>query len=198
MRRGGLTAMRLFSGRRALFCLSIILAGLIRCRSNDWIFGDDDDYVRSGTMKLYFTSETDELAVCNDGTSGAYYYAPSINDTYGGNRWIIYLTQGGQCYNQNSCSARSGNYISSSGYNETMTFEDSGGLFAPALKYSNAWAFNRVYIPYCSSDIWIGDASAWGKQFRGQRIIRAVLTQLVDKGELTSGSEILFAGNPHF
>ena len=44
----------------------------------------------------------------------------------------------------------------------------------------NPWAgAHLVYVPYCSSDAWVGDAtSSFGFQFRGQRIIAALLAQL--------------------
>ncbi len=49
----------------------------------------------------------------------------------------------------------------------------------------NPWAgAHLVYLPYCSSDAWVGDAgqesNSWGFVFRGQRIIAAALAQLQD------------------
>jgi hypothetical protein len=57
-----------------------------------------------------------------------------------------------------------------------------GGIFETSKK--NPWAdANVAYVPYCSSDAWIGDVGAsdatWGWAFRGQRIVAAVLASLV-------------------
>ena len=57
-----------------------------------------------------------------------------------------------------------------------------GGIFETSHK--NPWAAaNIAYLPYCSSDAWVGDIGAsnftWGFAFRGQRILAAALHKLV-------------------
>ena len=44
-------------------------------------------------------------AVCNDGTRGGYYYAPSTV-TDAADTFVIHLPGGGQCYDEESCKAR--------------------------------------------------------------------------------------------
>jgi hypothetical protein len=60
------------------------------------------------------------------------------------------------------------------------------------------WGANKVYVPYCSSDGWIGDAlassSTWGWHFRGQRIVRETLRDLVSSAKMSVGAEVLFGG----
>jgi len=64
-----------------------------------------------------------------------------------------------------------------------------GGIFETSKK--NPWAAaNVAYVPYCSSDAWVGDAGAsestFGWHFRGQRILAAVLASLVQTQGLGS------------
>jgi len=57
-----------------------------------------------------------------------------------------------------------------------------GGIFSTSKKNPFA-AANVAYLPYCSSDAWVGDVAAspatFGFHFRGQRILAATLTALV-------------------
>ena len=48
-------------------------------------------------MTLQFVNETDPLAVCNDGTSAGFYYAPSVN---GSNLWLVYAEGSMFCFDQ--------------------------------------------------------------------------------------------------
>ena len=74
-----------------------------------------------------------------------------------------------------------------------------GGIFA--TDGSSAWGnANRVYVKYCSSDIWSGDAPAsnntFGYTFRGSRIVTAVMNGLMQNQGLgsTPGQRLLFGG----
>ena len=56
---------------------------------------------------------------------------------------------------------------------------------------------HRVYIPYCSSDGWMGDTSFDGRQYRGQRIVAAVLRDLRSQYKLGAPGEaqtVVFGG----
>jgi len=55
---------------------------------------------------------------------------------------------------------------------------------------------NKAFVTYCSSDAWVGDAAAYGFQFRGARIVDAVLASLVAKGmgNSTVPSRLVFGG----
>jgi len=88
--------------------------------------------------------------------------------------------------------------MSSSGWGQLFA---QTGLFAtnPA---QNPWATaNLVFVKYCSSDSWFGDAPAspatFGFAFRGARIVQAVVTALVAHNGLGSSGgpeRLLFAG----
>ena len=71
-----------------------------------------------------------------------------------------------------------------------------GGIFEISSK--NPWAAaNVAYVPYCSSDAWIGDIGAsdatFGWAFRGQRILASVLASLVHTQGLGSQKGVEFA-----
>jgi hypothetical protein len=55
---------------------------------------------------------------------------------------------------------------------------------------------NKAFVTYCSSDAWVGDGEMYGFQFRGQRIVSAVLASLVQKQGMGSAPDtrLLFGG----
>lgn len=139
-------------------------------------------------------SGSDPLAVCNDGTTPAY-YIKTFTDPVFSDYWLIHLQGGGQCYSEETCNDRTIFLKSSKYYGNTMSKD---GIFDSELASSSLAHVNKVYLAYCSSDGWIGDAAAsestWGYHFRGQRIIRSALHHLVKEGKLTLNSKILFSG----
>jgi Pectinacetylesterase len=54
------------------------------------------------TLTLSSLSSVDPLAVCNDGTPGAYYYAPGQGS--GSSLWLVYLEGSMFCWSKTSCS----------------------------------------------------------------------------------------------
>ena len=168
-------------------------------------------------LQMYTVSGVDEYAVCNDGSSGAYYYAPSPT---GSNQWcvspapavaasfadtsllppplrLVYLEGGMWCWDQQSCLARMQSTpfeMSSTGWKPVQVV---GGVFSttagnPFLNY------NKVYLGYCSSDAWMGDAAAssatFGYAFRGQRIIAATMADLQARHGMAAGADVVFGG----
>lgn len=124
-------------------------------------------------QKIMFDTAKHPSALCNDGTNAGYYYKPSASKS---SLVVVHLEGGGWCWDEKSCNARSANLVSSKGWGET---KDVDGLFnasTPLLRDANL-----VYVPYCSSDGWIGHISAANAPaglsygFHGQSIVRAVL-----------------------
>lgn len=140
------------------------------------------------------SSFNDPLAVCNDGTPPAYYFAKATNASFS-DYWLFFLEGGGQCYSEASCKSRSSTMKSSKSYTSTMT---EGGIFSTDSSASSFSGVNKVYVKYCTSDGWIGDAAAsdmtWGYQFRGQRVVRSALNDLIQKGLIISKSTVMFGG----
>jgi hypothetical protein len=141
----------------------------------------------------------DALAVCNDGSPGAFYYSPGTDPT----TWVVFLQGGMWCWDAESCSQRALNgpgQVSSASWPAVMT---QGGLFDTDPSLNPFASANKVYLAYCSSDAWVGDVSAETTQashgfswaFRGRRILRATLDVLVS--DLGLGGGGASASKPH-
>ena len=105
------------------------------------------------------------------------------------------------CSNGASCQLR---YSTAKFFMSSTTWASQmaqGGIFDPTPANSGFGSANRIYVKYCSSDLWSGDVAAssstpGGFAFRGARIVRAVIDSLVaDKGMgATPGQRLLFGG----
>lgn len=128
-------------------------------------------------------------AVCNDGTPAKYYFrdCPRPADECNGwsSDWIVVFTGGDSadlCYDAMSCAARNAsgarsNQTSSSGLNATLL--SPGGIFSYGGEENpNFYGCRTVYVPYCSSDAWLGNASSGGIEFRGRAVALAVMQDL--------------------
>ena len=141
-------------------------------------------------MTLTSLKATDAGAVCNDGTPAAYYFAPGSPSS---KTFLVYLSGGGQCYDAASCAGRGDGslyphhncstsdaskpcFLSSKDYGATC---NKTGIFSedPAANRPLHGA-HKAYVPYCSSDAHMGDGAKFGLQFRGRRIVDAVLADL--------------------
>eukprot|EP01035_Chromulina_nebulosa_P001735 gene1735-2340_t len=122
------------------------------------LFYDDDHHSNN-------TREFVNNAICNDGTSGGYYFSEStsysLNNTY-----LIYLRGGGQCYDEVSCSQRwieSPSLMSSKFFTESIELSgifDSNPAISPSF-----WGSKKFALAYCSSDGYIGDIGATNATF---------------------------------
>jgi len=145
----------------------------------------------------------DRLAVCNDATAAAYYFKDNNNTKL----WVVYLAGGGWCYDYASCAARynGSEYPHQDCDNSSVTapcFMSSKdfpatcgktGIFDASPSLSPLSMANKIYIPYCSSDAFMGDGKFHDWEFRGARIVRAVIEDLVRKG-LDEGATLVFGG----
>lgn len=174
----------------------------------------------SGDMSLVSLQGVDPGAVCADGSPAGYYFESSKSSSELGSRlWILYLEGGDWCFDEESCRRRckhsTGPLCSSKRWPATYqhgahpcgNLNDTTvlcGLFAPkpslgAGKGALASA-NRALLRYCTSDAHMGDASAFGFQFRGARVVKAVIKDLVQRHGLglknSQGREdtLIFAG----
>lgn len=145
-------------------------------------------------LHLQSLAAVDALAVCNDGSPGAYFFQASAT---GSSLWIVYLQGGMWCWDQASCQARfSGTDFEMSSTNWPAT-EQVGGIFSTSK--ANGWKdANKVYLSYCSSDAWVGDVPAspatYNFAFRGQRIIAATFADLIARWGLDGSANVLFGG----
>jgi hypothetical protein len=163
--------------------------------------------VRPGTdlFKVTLDLAIHPDAVCNDGSPGVMYVrrasAPADLD-----KWVIYLQGGGDCSSFEECLARWTHRGSNYGAHKMST--DTRGAPAGGVNYlappgirgggilsrsaGNAFAsWNQVFVYYCSSDYWTGQASGttysgvagplagdYFLHFRGADILDAAIADL--------------------
>jgi len=135
------------------------------------------------------TLDGDPLAVCLDGTPVSYYWKEAMQPV-GRKTWMVNLQMGDWCWDEQSCKKRcptnTTNWLCSS-KTWPPTYAVTG-IFWPLRKTSQRLKYaNKIFVAYCTSDGHMGDADAWGMHFRGARVVRNVLQDLVKRHGLGSG-----------
>ncbi|KAL3634023.1 hypothetical protein CASFOL_021077 [Castilleja foliolosa] len=140
------------------------------------VHGDQPDKEINITL---VTDATAKGAVCNDGSSAAYYYSPGFGE--GVNNWLVHLTGGAWCSDDNSCFNRLHMSVGSSTHNaKTVTFrsmKSSNQTLNPDL-----YNWNKVHIVYCDSSSFMGLTDHPKIASRGARIFEAIMDELLQKG----------------
>jgi len=155
----------------------------------------ESDFVvvpQAATLKRVSLATVDPLAVCVDGSPSAYYWqeAPPAHGADERTIWLVNLQGGGWCHSEEDCSQRcpvesTSRLCSSKAWSDERELQ---GLFHPKANHVLE-AANKVFVPYCTSDAHMGDGEAFGRQFRGQRVLQAVLTDLVKRRGLGRGKK---------
>jgi hypothetical protein len=166
----------------------------------------------------------DPLAVCNDGSPATVYYRNcSANwDSKGPdycanitNRWIIVFAgddvrgalrgdpegpppaapPGAFCYDPRSCAGRSPPLRTSAGL-PAAGFP--GGFLSPYAEVNpNFYKASSAVVPYCSSDLFLGNSTTGGVHFRGAAVLAAAvgaLLALPGGASLALADEVLVVG----
>ncbi len=156
--------------------------------------------LRSNTM--YKRTLRNKSALCNDGSRAVYYKAVQKPS-----KWIIFLESGAYCLTKVQCLARFGSdytnvLMTSKHMPNTIEGRDllSTSRSDNKLFYDNS----RVYIPYCSSDAWLGtQTNASSVQhngtveqfvFSGKIIFQSVISELLNNG-LSHAREVVLVGS---
>jgi len=138
-------------------------------------------------LRVDLPASLDAKAVCNDGSRPAYYFRKSTTPEMA-RTWLLYLKGGAWCTTKSECDNRAINLKSSK---QWLSKEMKVGIFGSK---STLGASNIAYYPYCSSDGHMGDGSAFGLEFRGYRIVRAIAKHLASAQGLKSGDTLVLAG----
>lgn len=116
-------------------------------------------------------------ARCNDGSNAGYYFLPAPSNS--SRDWVVMLDSGGWCWDEISCQARCATDASRCSSLLWPDLYSPGGILASTEpRLANA---HKVYVPYCTSDAHMGNARAYGMQFRGAVVVRSVLADLVSR-----------------
>lgn len=165
--------------------------------------GENPTQVASVMRKMEVVNAEEREALCNDGTPAAYYFRPATQEHV--NDWVVFLHGGGACGSDSTCADRakeSPRYVSSGNHPETIRQE---GIFSSsASENPDFYNWNHVEIIYCSSDLWVGDATGtvngedW--EFRGKNIVQAVIEDLqkddvLETAVLNPGDRLLLSGS---
>ncbi|VFR00864.1 unnamed protein product [Cuscuta campestris] len=144
-----------------------------------------------------------EGAVCLDGSAPA--YDLEVAQGHGDKRnWVIYLQGAGWCLNSTiyqakdnsieSCRSRAASRFGSSRYMNASVF---GHFFGAHSNETYFYKWNRVIVRYCDGCSFAGDADkpdpVTKLYYRGARIFRAVVRDLMARG-MEDSSNVLLAG----
>jgi len=151
------------------------------------------------------------LAKCNDGSTAVYYRPPDSSEE-AGSKWMIYLKGGGYCVpgspltDITNCNIRCATEpdLCTASTDPDLDLAESGlgdniGSNDPA-KNPAFYDFNKVWIPYCSSDVYSGTRDASqdtdNRVFHGKYIIQAVIADLISNTGITSADQVVMIGKP--
>lgn len=121
-------------------------------------------------------------AECNDGTKSGFYFRESSGSDPSSSPWVLFLEGGGWCYDKKSCDLRKDfapDLMSSKAWKSTL--DKSTGIFSQDCSDNPVFCeANHVYLRYCTSDGWSGNATSSdiGFSFMGARVIRDVIDRL--------------------
>jgi hypothetical protein len=73
------------------------------------------------------------------------------------------------------------------------TFSESG-IYSTDCLVNPFCNWNKVFVKYCSSDAWAGNASALGYKFHGHAIVREVFTALLNDFGMNESSHVVISG----
>jgi hypothetical protein len=143
---------------------------------------------------MFDDTNSDPLAVCNDGSRGGYYCGKAM-DPAQSNMFVIHLPGGGQCYDQASCDGRAVDLMTSKLFQKTIPVD---GLLSNDPEKTPLWGANKAQLGYCSSDGYMGDAPAseatWGYHFRGQRLVHSLFQALIKDHNFNNATAVYLTG----
>lgn len=147
-------------------------------------------------------------ALCADGTPYRFYFYPGSGS--GANNWVMFMQGGPECYSEETCvDASSGGCAGSaaymncttdcycntpiyakcswggpcteSGWENTIAVSDQQVLSNNEARNPAMSNWNKIYLPYCTKDMWSGQGSKWGINFGGHSIMKAVVAWMPNK-----------------
>ncbi|KAL0873785.1 hypothetical protein Bca101_023490 [Brassica carinata] len=140
----------------------------------------------------YLQSAVAKGAVCLDGSAPAYHFDKGFGS--GVNNWIVHMEGGGWCTDVASCIKRKGTMKGSSKF-MNKDFGFSGILGGKQNTNPDFYNWNRIKVRYCDGSSFTGNVEAVNPAnklfFRGARVWRAVIDDLMAKGMKNAQNAIL-------
>lgn len=154
--------------------------------------------------KLFFahTMDNNEFAVCNDGSPASFYSSHKLNENFP-DKIMIKFEGGGA-----ALSVKSSMTKFAEAYDKRPTELMSShvavqdkqmkGISNTILHKGVLSDWGVIFLPYCSSDLYMGDheikLSGKTYQVRGRRIVNELFESLIEKSVINSETELLLIG----
>ncbi|CAE6961959.1 PAE5 [Symbiodinium natans] len=142
-------------------------------------------------------------ARCLDGSMAGYYIRPGQEK----DKFLLHLEGGGWCYDQNckapsadgtlmDCRKRSGGHLGSSKrWAQTKSADFLSGYLSADPKVNPVFStWTLVYVPYCDGASFTGNSVVDDLHFKGEQILKAVLTELESKEGILEASRVVVSG----
>ncbi|KAL2517351.1 Pectin acetylesterase 7 [Abeliophyllum distichum] len=140
----------------------------------------------------FIDSAVSKGAVCLDGSPPAYHFDKGFGD--GIDNWLVYLEGGGWCETESKCKARAHSIYGSS-FRKPKIFYFDGILSKTHMNNPDFYNWNRVFVRYCDGSSFTGNVKevnpATNLYYRGARIFKVVVEDLLDKGMKYASNAIL-------
>ncbi len=146
--------------------------------------------------KLYRRSLAEyDGAVCSDGTPAGYYHsnAPQNED------FVIYLEGGGYCHDVTLCGWRCAvaPHLCTRPSDDVKEVE---GILSDNEAVSGVFSnFHKVYLPYCSGDMYVGRRAASedtkGYSFSGREVFTAMIDNLRRLSDIGEAKNVVLTGS---
>lgn len=143
----------------------------------------------------------DTVGRCMDGSPGGF-YLDSASAAESASKWVFMFEGGGECTDAEFCRERAKDAHGSSKF-----FADTLAAKSPRLWYASAdpeenpamHDWNRVFLAYCSQDMWSGTRreamnETFGMFFSGHVIVEEIVRHLVDVENFGAATEVVIAG----
>ncbi|CAH3186192.1 unnamed protein product [Porites evermanni] len=156
------------------------------------------------SLQRRYMSDSD--AVCNDNSRATFFIGVQSS-----NKWILFFESGGFCASLVDCNKRYLNENSTVLMTSTLMPKEVIGrdlLSSSQTENPSFYDYRHVLVPYCSSDLWLGqrtnpkkpfrfvnDSSVDNFSFRGQTIFRTLFMDLLRGYNLREAEEIVLSGS---
>lgn len=144
---------------------SIAYFSLLMTIKVDLAIGVNDSHNNKNNFLSYYTMDT--IVPCGDGSPAGFYSDAYTSNTVENKHHIINFMGGGGCANKLSCEAiwEQQPYMLSSSF-EAEKIEGHTILSSDPIENPSMAAFAKWNVPYCSQDLWLGDAKLSGEFIR--------------------------------
>lgn len=146
--------------------------------------------------------QSDPDARCLDGSPASYLYKKGFES--GVDKWMIFFQGGGWCYDLRMCFRRSQSRLGSSAIEVDDACENAlrlGGYLPGASNGIDrvSYNFNLAFVNYCDGGSFSGDAqddyNGTTLYFKGAKIRRAVVTDLMTRFGMHRATDIVISGS---